>query len=352
MLTFNPGPTHLHEGTLKRLEEILHSGYLSASHRSQEFMDMSRAAVEGLCQKMRIPEEYWVFYQPSATVAMDTAIRNTVFKKSFHFVHGAFSRRFYQTSAELGLEAQSFESDWKKAVPWQEAQIDDDTELITVTHNETSTGLMWPMEELAALREAHPKQLIAVDMTSSFGALATDWWMGDIWFFSVQKCLGLPSGLGIILVSPHAYDKALEVLEKKGGVAAWQSFKVMEEKMEKYQTPETPNMLAIALLAWIMKDWDLEAIEAETRAKAELIYSDDLPWKPYVEDPKWRSITVANLLVDNPQSWHERAAEQGITLGKGYGILKNICLRIANFPGIQRSSLDELLHLCHGNRLV
>lgn len=343
-LTFNPGPTHLRPNTLTYLKDLLNSGYLSTSHRSSRFMEMSQKAMDGLRRQMQLPRDYHLFYQPSATVAMDTLLRNVVMEKSYHFVHGAFSKRFYDTARQIGLHASSFVSDWDLAVPWKDAKPALDTELITVTHNETSTGLAWPSNELVELRKAYPEPLIAVDVTSSFGAITMDWRSADLWFFSIQKVLGLPSGLGVLLVSPRAFAKAELVLKKKGGVAEWQSFLKMAEKMKIYQTPETPNMLAIALLAWVMEDWNLAFVEAETREKAELLYSKP-HWKPYIQDSAWRSITVANFDVGNANAWHKRAAEQRIILGKGYGPLSDRCIRIANFPGIRRDSLQSVLKL-------
>jgi hypothetical protein len=75
----------------------------------------------------------------------------------------------------------------------------------------------------------------------------------------------------------------------------------MAEKMDAWQTVETPHVLAIALLARQMARWDLAAVERETREKAALLYGTALPWTPYVEDVAWRSITVACMRVDEPK---------------------------------------------------
>lgn len=58
-------------------------------------MEVSRQAIEGLRNKMNIPADYAIFYQASATAAMDTLLRNLVRKKSYHFVYGAFSGLFH-----------------------------------------------------------------------------------------------------------------------------------------------------------------------------------------------------------------------------------------------------------------
>lgn len=156
MISFNPGPSQLSPAVIQFLHEIVESGFLSMSHRSSAFAETSKAAVEGLRQKMGIPLDYHIFYQPSATVAMDTLLRNVVEKRCLHFVHGNFSERFFQTSRSIGLEAIKHETPLDAPIDWKQALIAD-CELICLTHCETSTGLMWPHNQVKELREAYPQ---------------------------------------------------------------------------------------------------------------------------------------------------------------------------------------------------
>lgn len=351
MITFNPGPSQLSETIHEGILEIASTGLLSLSHRSKAFASICQKALEGLRKNMFIPDDYRVFFQPSATVAMDTILRNVVVNNSYHFVHGAFSKRFHTTATEIGLNATSFNSPWDEAVPWEEAEIHPNTELIAITHNETSSGLMWPTETLAAVRKAYPEPLIALDVTSSFGGLHTDWAVADIWFGSVQKCLGLPSGLGFIIVNPRAYEKAIrQIIDLKKRVASWQRFDQLAANIAKYQTVETPNIFAIALLAYAMESWDLKEIQEEILYKAGLIYKQTELWKPYVKERTWLSPTVTNLEVDNFQLFHQKAAAKNFFLGNGYGKLANSCIRIANFPSVKRENLLALLDAFSGIR--
>jgi phosphoserine aminotransferase len=340
VISLNPGPSQLSAETVADIAEIAASGLLSKSHRGDAFVEVSRAAFGGLRRKLAIPDDYRVLYQPSATAAMDAVLRNCVAARSFHFVHGAFSKRFRRSASEIGIAATASASDGGRAVPWRSAAIPTEAELVAVTHNETSTGLMWPAQELAALRAAHSAPLLAVDVTSSFGGVAMRWTDADLWFGSVQKCLGLPSGMGYLVAGPRAFEAADRVGAR---VAAWQRLDVMAEKMDAWQTVETPNVLAIALLARQMERWDLARIEHETQAKAALLYGAALPWTPYVEDAAWRSPTVACLRVDDPKRWIERAAAAGFALGSGYGELKATTVRVANFPAIAGSDVGRLV---------
>lgn len=351
MITFNPGPSQISPKIVNAIQEVALSGFLSLSHRSEAFMQVSRQAIEGMRAKMHLPGDYHIFYQPSATVAMHTLLQNLVFKRSYHFVHGAFSALFHNTAKDLGLQPDCLMSDWDVKVDVEKASIAKEIELICITHNETSTGLMWPSQVLYQVRQAHPWALLAIDVTSSFGAMQMDWQMGDVWFGSVQKCLGLPSGLGFMIISPRAFEKAQCVNKARPGAASWQHFDALAEKMKDYQTPETPNMLNIALLARQMVDWDLEGLERLLHAKAELIYGSSLPWKPYVQDAEWRSLTVTNFMVDNPEVWKKRAKEAHMILGSGYGKLKSSCIRLANFPAHSVLQVEALLHMFEKDHL-
>src|SRR6185295_7372512 len=210
-ISLNPGPSQLSAATIADIAEIAASGLLSKSHRGDAFVEVSRAAFGGLREKLAIPADYRVLYQPSATAAMDTILRNCVASQSLHFVHGAFSKRFHKSAVEIGIDAVASTSEGGRAVSWRKATIHAGTELIAVTHNETATGLMWPDDELTALRAAHPEPLLAVDVTSSFGGMAMRWTDADVWFGSVQKCLGLPSGMGYVVAGPRAMESAKRV---------------------------------------------------------------------------------------------------------------------------------------------
>lgn len=338
-VTFNPGPSYLTPDTLRAIQEIANSGFLSKSHRSQQFSDVSKQAIEGMHRQLGIPDDFRIYYQFSATAAMDTLLRNVVRKKSFHFVHGAFSKLFYKTALEIGLNSSAYEPLWDHSIDWAHVPIERDVELIAITHNETSTGLMWPHDELRAIRSAYPSTLIAIDATSTFGSVRMNWEDADIWFGSVQKCLGLPSGLGYLIVNPRAFD----IGKGARGLSSWQSFLYLEEKMKVYQTPETPNMLNIALLARKMAHWDLDEIAKERDIKAKLLYDAPLEWTPYIKAPAWRSSTVPCFAVNHPLEWKKKALKANMILGDGYSPLFDSTVRVANFPAISIAHIETLI---------
>ncbi len=341
-MTFNPGPSQLSAATMDDVRELAGSGLLAASHRSDRVRTVVRESIEALRAAMRVPADYVVVFQPSSTAAMECILRNCVREASLHFTNGAFAERFARTADDVGLRPARVEGAWDAPPRWRDFDVPQDVELVAVTHNETSTGAMWPAAELAGLRARLDGPLLAVDVTSSFGALATDWTGADVWFGSVQKCLGLPAGLGFLLVGPRALARAAEIGTARR-VAAWQDLVVLARRTETGETVETPNVLAIALLGRQMRRWDLAEVEDATRAKSDLL-ADAFPHAAsFVGDPDWRSPTVHNLVVDDPAAWRTRADAAGFELGNGYGKLRTRCVRIANFPAHAHADVHALI---------
>ncbi len=91
-------------------------------------------------------------------------------------------------------------------------------DVITITHNETSVGLMNPIEEISKLLKAkYPDVLLLVDSVSSMGGtkIETDELGIDVNITSTQKCLGLPAGMAICSVSDRAIEAGRQV-ENRG----------------------------------------------------------------------------------------------------------------------------------------
>ena len=341
-VTFNPGPSQISPQVIADIHEIADSGLLAESHRSARVKTVVKDAVSAMRSAMRVPDEYAILFQPSATAAMDVLVRNLVSTRSLHFSNGAFADRFAGTAGLIAPVPICVDGPWGEAPGWRSFETTERFDLVAVTHNETSTGMAWPFSELRALRDRYPEHLLAVDVTSSFGALAMDWSSADAWFGSVQKCLGLPAGLGFLIVSPRCIDRTRE-MGFAAEIAPWQDLIRMSTSMYTGETAETPNVLAIALLGRQMARWDLAAIEAATQRKAAAVAAAELPWTPFVQETEWRSPTVHCMQVDDPTAWHERALAAGFRLGSGYGKLKPSCIRIATFPAHSEDDVAALL---------
>src|SRR5690606_15306397 len=123
-------------------------------------------------------------------------------------------------------------------------------EMICVVQNETSNGTQLSNQQIGSLREKYPDKLIAVDATSSMAGVKLDFQNADIWLASVQKCLALPAGMGLLICSPAAVARAEKINERNH----YNSLTLMIEKMKDWQTSYTPNVLAIYLLYQVLKN--------------------------------------------------------------------------------------------------
>jgi len=221
MFTFNVWPSQISNDVYKDIIMATTNWVLSISHRSNDFTDMSKSVHDWLRKLLNIPDNYKIFYLSSATETMEVVIRNFVVKNSFHLVNWAFSDKFYKTSLEIWKNAQKEQIEqWI----WDfEYKIPDETELICLTQNETSTWVYIPNEHIAYLRKNNPEKLIAVDIVSSVGWVFPIISDADIWFFSVQKCFWLPAGLGIMIVNEKAIEKSKEVYKKTWDIGSTHS---------------------------------------------------------------------------------------------------------------------------------
>lgn len=349
--SFNTGPADLAPGLEEAAAEIAASGLLSLSHRGSAVKAMVAHAISETRRVLGVPEDYAVVTHPSATSSMELVLRNLVRERSAHFVGGAFGKRFADTARAIGLAEHRIEHIWSAAPPVEDLPPGD-FELLTVTHNETSTGMLWPAEEIAALRSrlnaTRPETLLAIDATSSLGGVPIDFEQADVWLASVQKALGLPAGLALVIVSPRAVERARAVGDDRR-VAPWQDLPAMVEKMETGQTIETPNIFGLALLGRAMEGADGSSFAghccALTGMVNQAVGSGGLAAEFFVEDERWRSATVHNLVVEHPGEAIRRARKAGFVIGSGYGDLKDRCIRIATFPAHQRAHLATLLDI-------
>lgn len=79
--------------------------------------------------------------------------------------------------------------------------------IVTLVHNETSTGVTYPAAAVGEITRRHGA-LYLLDTVSSLAGLdvPTDAWGVDINMTGSQKCLAMPLGLALVAVSPRAFE--------------------------------------------------------------------------------------------------------------------------------------------------
>ncbi|MEL7002515.1 MAG: aminotransferase class V-fold PLP-dependent enzyme [Bacteroidota bacterium] len=353
---FTPGPSQLYFTANEHLKSALKKDIPSISHRSATFQKIVEEVTENLKIMFNLGDHHDVFFMSSANEIWERIIENTVQSESFHLVNGAFSNRFRKIATELGVNALSAEAEYGKVVDIEKLLVPESVELMAITQNETSTGASQPVDDIYSLRSAFPNQLLAVDMVSSAPYVNIDFEKVDTAYFSVQKCFGLPAGLGVWITNDKCIEACHRKLDKGKSIGSYHSLPVLKEKAVKNQTPETPNVLALYLLNGVVKDMltkGLDMIRRETDYKAAVLYhavNDSEVLEPFVADDRHKSKTtiVAKSHIGSAPVI-DSFAKRGLILGAGYGDFKNDHLRIANFPTHSKEHIeyiaDELIKI-------
>lgn len=343
MISFYPGPSRNYDEITDYVSDAARTGILSANHRSAPFIELSRETIGLLRQRVGIPQDYMVFFTSSATECWEIIAQSLVRERSVHLFNGAFGQKWFDYTTRI-RRAESWAFDLEQTT---ETTVPDNLlgDVICVTQNETSNGTQVHDETLAQLRKSHPTSLIAVDATSSMGGVRLTFENADIWFASVQKCFGLPAGLGLMACSPKAIAQALEINE----TGHYNSITFMKQMMDKWQTSYTPNVLAIYLLMRVLKDSKhISKVDEKIRRRYE-------QWRDFISDRKSIAHLVHNEAVHSftvlPIAGSAElisrikadAQAKGFLLGEGYGSWKEGTFRIANFPAMKKSEIKGLM---------
>ena len=320
-------------------------------HRSAEFETIFRGTEAKL--KQVFFTESRVFQPPASGTGMQEAgIRNLAQQDVLSCVNGAFSERWHQVALTNGKQADRLEAAWGEPIlpnSLAAALKQKKYEAVTIVHNETSTGVVNPLEELAAVvHEISPDTLILVDAVSSLGGMKidTDGWGLDFVLTSSQKCLALPPGMSFAAVSDRALTKA-ETVDNRG----WYFDLLRLEKHRiKNSTPMTPTMSLIWALDVQLDKMLAEGLEARFARHAAMAdrvqsWAIEHGMEPLAPEG-YRSKTVStikNLRGVDIAALNKFLMDKGMRIANGYGNLKNETFRIAHMGETRMHHIDELL---------
>ena len=305
-------------------------------------MEITRGAIEGLHQKLNIPEDYSIYFISSATEAWEIIAQSLTRKQSVHYYNGAFGKKWAEYAEKLVFSIEEIPFGLNE-IPIIDTKKDYN-DVVCITQNETSNGTQ--IKSLEPFRNAFSEAIIAVDATSSLGGIVLDWQQADVWFASVQKCLGLPAGMGLMICSPQAIKRAEEINDRK----YYNSLLFIHENFQKYQTHYTPNVLSIYLINKIISDIsNISIISERIKQQANDWYCffeklENQAGTILVQNKEVRSDTVITIAGTEEQIKAIKALTkaQNITIGNGYGVWKDTSYRIANFPAIEAFEIEQL----------
>lgn len=342
---FIPGPVEVSDEVLQKLATPM------IGHRSKDASALQRR----ISDKMRTlfqTRSQILLSTSSGSGLMEGAVRSCTARKAAIFSVGAFGRRWFEMAAANGVPADIFEVDWGQATAPEmiaNALAKDQYDLITITHNETSTGIMNPVDELAVVWKEHPEVIVCLDTVSSAGGtrIDVDALGVDICITSTQKALGLPPGLSICSFSERAAERARKVPNRGYYLDLLSLYEYIQNK--DYQYPSTP-----ALSLMFALDYQLDRILEEGLerrfARHQEMAREVREWASerfaLFADPRYLSNTltaISNTRQIDVASLNRQLGERGYQISNGYGKMKDQTFRIAHMADATPGEVRELL---------
>lgn len=342
---FIPGPTHVRDEILAAQTAPM------IGHRSKEYSTL-QAEVRPKLQQLLYTEQPVFIYSASGTGVMEGSLRQTVQKRALVTVCGAFSQRWYEIAEANGVPADRLDVEWGQGFTpdmIDAALAQGDYDVLTVTLNETSTGVMNPLRDIAAMvRQKYPDVVILVDAVSAMAGveIAFDAWDLDVVISSSQKCFALPPGLAITAVSERALKRS-EQIPNRG---YYFDFLVMLKYFHRDQTPSTPAISLIQALNKQLDDILAEGLDnrwARHREMAEMVRAWARKHWELFPDPRFLSdtvTTISNTRGISVADLNTELGKRGAMISNGYGTkLKEKTFRIAHMGDLTVADISWLL---------
>ncbi len=345
-----PGPTPCPE------EVLLAGAQQMMNHRGPEFAQILRRVTDGL---------NWVFgtstdvlsMTASGTGGLEAAVVNTLSPgdRVLAVSIGSFGDRFRNIAKAYGADVVSYATEWGEAadpaVIGRMLDEDPSIKAVTVTHNETSTGVTNPLEAIAKEVRAR-ERLILVDAVSSMSSIPcpAERWGLDVVVSGSQKGWMVPPGLVFVWLSERAWAANAGATMPRFYLDAART----QDSLAKLQNPWTP-----AMSVYYAMDRAFELMRAEglegifTRHEAIAGYTRErvkgLGLKLVPADERFASNTVTAVWwpegVDGKAISKRAREEFGVVLGGGQGKLEGKIFRVGHLGWVSQQDVQDALDI-------
>jgi aspartate aminotransferase-like enzyme len=266
---------------------------------------------------------------------------------------GSFGDRFAKIAGVYGAQVTKVEVEWGRAadpdVVREALRANPGHRAVLLTHNETSTGVMNPIAELAAtIRDASPDSLILVDSVSGLGAVPfeMDAWGVDLVVTGSQKAWMAAPGLAMIAAS----ERGWAAIETATMPRFYLDLRTHRESAKTGQTPFTP-----AIGVAFQVDEGLRLMHAEGKenvfarhaacAAAARAGLSALGFE-LLADPAFASQTVTAAWLADGQDWKQfntRIKGHGVILAGGQGKLTNKIFRLGHLGSVTVEDILDVI---------
>lgn len=342
---FIPGPTEVRPEVLQAMAQPM------IGHRGRAFEELF-ARLQPRLRRLFATSARVYISTSSGTGLWEAASRNCVRDEYpiLHLINGAFGERWAQVSAANGKRVVRLEVPWGRAIrPEQVTQAlkTDHYDAVALVHNETSTGVINPLAEIAAVVREHADTLLLVDAVSSLGGtpVDVDAWGLDVCLTSSQKCLALPPGLSFAAVSDRALARAQEVPHR----GYYFDFLELERMLARNHTPATPaipllyaldvqldRILAEGLAARFARHAHMAARVQAWAAERFALFAEEGYRSPTLT-------TITNTHQIDVEALNAFLRERNMQISNGYGKLKGATFRLAHMGDLTPDEIEGLL---------
>src|SRR5881296_1112074 len=340
-----PGPVEVSEKTFRAFCSPM------IGHRGQGFKDIL-AKIQPQLQALLSTKQLVYLSTSSAWGVMEGAIRNLVSRKVLNCMCGAFSDKWFDVSKRCGKDAEPLQVDWGKHIDPKDVDRQLATgkfDTVTLTHSETSTGVMNPLEEICGVLAKYPDVALVVDTVSSFSAVKIEMdALGiDVMLTGAQKALALPPGFSLFSVSEKAFARA-EKIPNRGFYFDFLEFK---KEQAQWMTPSTPSIGHIHALQFKLEEISEEGLEARfTRhARTNALVHD---WVrrtgfDFFAEEGFRSKTLTcvtnNRGIDVLEFARKLREKHHLVIDPGYGKIRGQTFRLSNMGDETEETVSHLL---------
>ena len=348
---FIPGPIEVSPATFAAMSRPM------IGHRGSQFA----ALVEGMMPRL---QEMFGTTRPvylstsSAWGVMEGSLRNLVKSKVLNCCCGAFSDKWYEVSQRCGKQADKLQVEWGQPIlpdALRAKLSEGGFDAVTIIHNETSTGVMSPIADLAAVVKEFPDVMLIVDSVSSFSAMPIpmDALGIDVLLTGSQKALAMPPGLALFAVSDRALARAATIKDR----GYYFDFVEFEKNAKDHMTPSTPCISLLYGLEHKLGEIFAEGI-ANRHARHATLNAMIHAWVArhgfeHFAPEGYRSVTlttVANNKNLDLSRWNKiLQKDYKIAINMGYGKIKDITFRISNMGDETAETIGELIEALDGS---
>jgi aspartate aminotransferase-like enzyme len=345
-----PGPTPLPPEVREALARDM------INHRGPEFAALLNDCVDGLKWAYQVAEHDVIILTTSGTGGLESLVANTLSPghKLLVASMGNFGERMAQIGRAFGVDVTQLDFPAGQPVDPQgladALRNDPSLQTVFLTHNETSTGVLNPLRELAeVVRQTRPEALLLVDGISSVGSVDVkpEEWGIDVVVAGSQKGWMTPPGLAFVSISPRAWERQSQSKSPKF-YFDWRAAKRSAGNGETPWTPAVSLFYALQVGLKLMKDEGLERIFERHQRLAQYtregLAECDIR---LLAEPRYASPTVTTAYLPEGiagKSFLKALDERhGVVLAGGQGNLSGKIFRIGHMGWVEQSDLDAVL---------